>query len=59
MTSEQTAETVVVPPLPRRPRCEKCWNIRRKRAEALAVGDREGAVAVATAMGVQQRVAHA
>ncbi len=58
MTSDQTAETAVASPLPRRPRCEECWDIKRKRAEALAAGDRAGAAAMATAMGVHQRVAH-
>ncbi|MEU3352518.1 hypothetical protein [Streptomyces sp. NPDC037389] len=46
------------PPEPPAPRCETCWDIKRRRAAALRADDREEAAQVTTAMGVHQRDAH-
>ncbi|MFF4158330.1 hypothetical protein [Streptomyces sp. NPDC001678] len=46
------------PPEPPAPRCAECWDIKRRRAAALRVDDRQEAARMTTAMGVHQRDAH-
>ncbi|MEU4208763.1 hypothetical protein AB0F13_01960 [Streptomyces sp. NPDC026206] len=44
-----------VPPLPR---CQTCWDIKRRRYRALDAGDRQEAARMAEVMGLHQREAH-
>ncbi|GGP66693.1 hypothetical protein [Streptomyces abikoensis] len=46
------------PPEPPTPRCETCRDIKRRRAAALRVDDRQEAARMTAAMGVHQRRAH-
>ncbi|WP_162890163.1 hypothetical protein [Streptomyces olivoreticuli] len=47
------------PSEPRSPRCQGCWEIKRKRAQALADGDRQTVMKMIEAMGVHIWEAHA
>ncbi|MGW1074939.1 hypothetical protein [Streptomyces sp. NPDC002537] len=44
---------------PQHPRCQECWDIKRTRAQALAVDDRRTAEKMTRAMGVHIWQAHA
>lgn len=46
------------PPEPPAPRCDECWDIKRRRAAALRADDRREAARMTAAMGVHQRHAH-
>ncbi|MFE0042410.1 hypothetical protein [Streptomyces albireticuli] len=56
--SEKTTDHGTAPE-PRRPRCQECWDIKRTRAQALAVDDRRTAEKMTRAMGVHIWEAHA
>ncbi|WP_181143767.1 hypothetical protein [Streptomyces cinnamoneus] len=56
--SEMTAEHGATSD-PQRPRCQECWDIKRKRAQALETGDRQTAVKMTETMGIHLRKAHA
>ncbi|MEU3752982.1 hypothetical protein AB0H17_09505 [Streptomyces olivoreticuli] len=47
------------PSEPRPPRCQECRDIKHKRAQALADGDRQAAAKMTEAMGVHIWEAHA
>ncbi|MEV4443499.1 hypothetical protein AB0K09_31810 [Streptomyces sp. NPDC049577] len=53
MMTKRTGE-----PTPRRPRCDECWDIKRRRAQALERGDLQRAVSLTGEMGAHLRVAH-